>query len=148
MRGRHKRLVIVAVGVALLAAAVGLILSAFRENLVFFITPSEVAAGKAQVGQFFRVGGLVERGSLRREEDGVTVYFRITDTVHGLTVVYRGALPDLFAEGQGAVAEGVLRADGVMEAKRVLAKHDETYMPPEAAAAVEQAKRAAQSMKE
>ncbi|HCO76962.1 MAG: cytochrome c maturation protein CcmE [Hydrogenophilus thermoluteolus] len=148
MSPRKKRLTLILVGVALLASAVALVLSAFQENLVFFVTPSDIAQGKAQEGRYFRVGGLVEAGSIQRGPDGVTVTFRITDTAHALPVVYRGALPDLFGENQGAVAEGVLRPDGVFEAKKVLAKHDETYMPPEASHAVDQAQRAAQSLKE
>ncbi|WP_217126968.1 cytochrome c maturation protein CcmE [Hydrogenophilus thiooxidans] len=148
MSPRQKRLSLILLGLALLASAVALVLSAFRDNLVFFVTPSEIAQGKAQAGRYFRVGGLVEAGSIQRGPDGITVTFRITDTAHALPVVYRGALPDLFGENQGAVAEGVLRPDGVFEAKKVLAKHDETYMPPEASHAVDQAQRAAQSLKE
>lgn len=148
MTPRQKRLAVILVALSLLAGAVALVLTAFQENLVFFVTPSDVAQGKAQPGRTFRVGGLVESGSIERGADGVTVRFRITDTAHTIPVVYRGALPDLFAENQGAVAEGTLRGDGVFEAKKVLAKHDETYMPPEAAHAVEQAQRAAKSVKE
>ncbi|GAB6050310.1 cytochrome c maturation protein CcmE [Hydrogenophilus islandicus] len=148
MTPRQKRLAVILAALSLLAGAVALVLTAFQENLVFFVTPSDVAQGKAQPGRYFRVGGLVESGSIERGADGVTVRFRITDTAHTIPVVYRGALPDLFGENQGAVAEGTLRGDGVFEAKKVLAKHDETYMPPEASHAVEQAQRAAKSVKE
>lgn len=148
MTARQKRLVLILVTLALLAGAVGLVLSAFRDNLVFFITPSEVAQGKVQPGRMVRIGGLVEAGSVVRGADGITITFRVTDTAHSVPVRYHGALPDLFAENQGAVAEGVLLPDGTLEAKKVLAKHDETYMPPEAASAVEQAQRAQKSLKE
>ncbi len=148
MTARQKRLALIVAGMTLFAAAVGLILSAFRDNLVFFITPTEAATGKVAIGQAARIGGLVEVGSIQREGDGLTVRFRITDTAHAIPVVYRGALPDLFAENQGAVAEGVMRPDGVFEARKVLAKHDETYMPPEAGHALEQAQKAQRSLRE
>ncbi len=148
MTPRQKRFALITVALTLLAAAVGLILSAFRDNLVFFITPSDIAQGKAQVGQRVRIGGLVQTGSVVRSSDGITVTFRVTDTAHEVLVRFRGALPDLFAENQGAVAEGILLPDGSVEATKVLAKHDETYMPPEAADAVNQAQRAQKSLKE
>ena len=143
MKPRSKRLMLVGGGVALLVAAVALVLTAFQQNLVFFHTPSEVVAGKAPAGKTFRIGGLVEEGSIRREADGLTVRFAITDTAKVIPVAYRGMLPDLFKEGKGAVVQGRLEADGTFRASEVLAKHDENYMPPEAAHAVEQAHKAA-----
>ncbi|APR03126.1 cytochrome c maturation protein CcmE [Thauera chlorobenzoica] len=145
MKARNKRLILVGSGVALLVAAVALVLSAFQQNLVFFHTPSEVAAGKAPTGKTFRIGGMVEEGSIAREADGLTVRFAITDTAKIIPVTYRGTLPDLFKEGKGAVVQGRLE-DGVFRATEVLAKHDENYMPPEAAHAVEQAQKAAQTV--
>ena len=136
MKPRSKRLMLIGGGVALLVAAVALVLSAFHQNLVFFHTPSEVAEGKAPVGKTFRVGGMVEDGSIRREPDGLTVSFAITDTAKVIPVSYRGTLPDLFKEGKGAVAQGKLADDGIFIASEVLAKHDENYMPPEAAQAL------------
>lgn len=129
-------------GVALLFAAVALVLSAFQQNLVFFHTPTEVAEGKAPTGKTFRIGGLVEDGSIKREADGLTVRFAITDTAKVIPVAYRGTLPDLFKEGKGAVVQGTLEDDGLFRASEVLAKHDENYMPPEAAHALEQAHKA------
>ena len=143
MKPRHKRLIAIAGGVAVLAAAAALVLTAFQENLVFFFTPSQVAAKEAPLGRTFRIGGMVEKGSVKRE--GVEVRFVVTDTVKQMAVVYRGALPDLFREGKGVVAQGTLGADGVFQAKEVLAKHDENYMPPEAAHAVEQAQKTLQT---
>jgi cytochrome c-type biogenesis protein CcmE len=129
----------VAGGLAALAVAMGLILSAFQQNLVFFFTPSQVAANEAPVGKTFRIGGMVEKGSVKRGEDGLTVKFLVTDTAKSIPVVYRGALPDLFREGKGVVAQGRVGTDGVFAASEVLAKHDENYMPPEAAEAVKRA---------
>jgi cytochrome c-type biogenesis protein CcmE len=144
MKARHKRLALVLGGVAVLAVAAGLVLSAFQDNLVFFYSPSEVAEGKAPQGRSFRIGGLVELGSIQRQEDGVTVAFAITDTARAIPVRYKGILPDLFKEGKGAVAEGKFGADGVFSAEKVLAKHDENYMPPEAQHAVDKAAQAAE----
>ncbi len=146
MKPRNKRLFLVGGGVALLVAAVVLVLSAFQQNLVFFHTPTEVAEGKAPRGKAFRIGGLVEGGSIAREADGLTVRFVITDTAKVIPVSYKGSLPDLFREGKGAVVQGSLGADGVFHATEVLAKHDENYMPPEAAHAVEQAHNASRTM--
>ncbi len=146
MKPRNKRLILVGSGVALLVAAVALVLSAFQQNLVFFHTPTEVAEGKAPQGKTFRIGGLVEDGSIAREADGLTVRFVITDTAKVIPVSYKGSLPDLFREGKGAVVQGSLGADGVFHATEVLAKHDENYMPPEAAHAVEQAHNASRTM--
>ncbi|HWQ38424.1 MAG TPA: cytochrome c maturation protein CcmE [Burkholderiales bacterium] len=142
MKPRHKRLALICAGLAALAVAAGLVLNAFRSNLVFFFTPTQVAANEAPVGRSFRIGGLVEVGSLQRQPDGLTVRFVVTDTAKAIPVVYSGILPDLFKEGKGVVAQGKLRSDGVFHADQVLAKHDENYMPPEAADAVERAHKA------
>ena len=147
MTARGKRLTLILAALALLGGATALVLSAMRENLVFFHTPSEVAEGKAPVGRTFRIGGMVAEGSLERLPDGVTVRFAVTDTAKTIPVVYRGALPDLFSEGKGAVAQGQLGPDGVFVASEVLAKHDENYMPVEAQHAVDQAQRAAATLK-
>ncbi len=137
MKPRHKRLAAIAGGVAALGVAAALVLNAFEQNLVFFFTPSQVAAREAPQGRTFRIGGMVEKGSVKR--DGVEVRFLVTDTAKTIPVVYSGALPDLFREGKGVVAQGQLGADGVFRAREVLAKHDENYMPPEAADAVKRA---------
>lgn len=139
MKPRHKRLTMLAGGLAALAVVAGLVLGAFRQNLVFFFTPSQVAANEAPQGKTFRIGGMVENGSVKRQPDGVTVRFVVTDTAKSIPVEYRGALPDLFREGKGVVAQGRVGADGVFRAAEVLAKHDENYMPPEAADAVKRA---------
>ena len=144
MKPRHKRLALVVSGLAALGIAAGLVLAAFQKNLVFFFTPSQVAAHEAPQGRSFRIGGLVEPGSVQRQADGVTVRFVVTDTAKRVPVVYSGILPDLFREGKGVVAQGRLGADGVFAAAEVLAKHDENYMPPEAADAVERAHKAMQ----
>ena len=143
MKPRHKRLLAIVGGLAALGAASALVLTAFQENLVFFFTPSQVAAQEAPLGRTFRIGGMVEKGSVKRE--GVEVRFVVTDTAKTIPVVYRGALPDLFREGKGVVAQGQLGADGVFRAREVLAKHDENYMPPEAAHAVEKAQKTLQT---
>ncbi|OGA49703.1 MAG: cytochrome c biogenesis protein CcmE [Betaproteobacteria bacterium RIFCSPLOWO2_12_FULL_63_13] len=139
MKPRHKKFAAIAAGVAGLGLAVGLVLTAFQQNLVFFFSPSQVAAKEAPVGRSFRIGGLVEVGSVKREPDGVTVRFVVTDTAHRLPVVFRGPLPDLFKEGKGVVAQGKLTGSGLFQASEVLAKHDENYMPPEAAEALKNA---------
>ncbi|MFZ5510968.1 MAG: cytochrome c maturation protein CcmE [Pseudomonadota bacterium] len=139
MKSRHKRAALIVGGLAALSLAAGFVLNAFQKNLVFFFTPSQVAAGEAPRDTAFRIGGLVEEGSVQRQRDGVTVAFAVTDTAQKIPVVYRGILPDLFREGKGVVAQGRLQADGHFVASEVLAKHDENYMPPEAAHAVEQA---------
>ena len=123
-----------------MALATMLVLKAFRSNLVFFFTPTQVASGEVPKGRSFRIGGMVEQGSLVREGDGLTVHFVVTDTVKRVPVTFKGILPDLFKEGKGAVAQGQLDEDGTFRAAEVLAKHDENYMPPEAAAALEKAK--------
>ncbi len=136
MKPRHKRIAIVIGVVALVGGAAGLVLNAFQSNLVFFYSPTQIAAMEAPLGKTFRLGGLVEVGSVKR--DGLNVNFVVTDTVKATPVRYQGILPDLFKEGKGIVAQGQLR-EGVFEAREVLAKHDENYMPPEAAAALERA---------
>jgi cytochrome c-type biogenesis protein CcmE len=142
VKPRHKRLAAIAVGLVALGIVTALVLTAFEKNLVFFFTPSQVAANEAPQGRTFRIGGMVEKGSVKRE--GVEVRFVVTDTAKTIPVVYRGALPDLFREGKGVVAQGQLGSDGVFHAREVLAKHDENYMPPEAAHAVEKAQKTLQ----
>jgi len=136
MKTRHKRIAIAGIGLACLGAAAALVLNAFQSNLVFFYTPSQVHANQAPQGRTFRLGGLVVASSVKR--DGLDVNFQITDTMQEVTVRYSGILPDLFKEGKGVVAQGQF-ADGVFMAKEVLAKHDENYMPPEAAEALKRA---------
>jgi len=136
MTRKRRRLVIVLLGMGILAAAAGLVLTAFQESVTFFYSPSDLKAQAAPAGRSIRIGGLVEEGSLRKLEDGVTVEFRVTDLSESIPVTYRGVLPDLFREGQGVVTEGMIRPDGVFVADEVLAKHDENYMPPEVADAL------------
>ena len=143
MKPRHKRILALVGGLAALGVATTLVLTAFQENLVFFFTPSQVAANEAPQGRTFRIGGMVETGSVKRS--GIEVRFVVTDTAESIPVVYSGALPDLFREGKGVVAQGQLGADGVFRAREVLAKHDENYMPPEAAHAVEKAQKTLQT---
>ena len=131
MKTRLKRIALIVGGLAVLGLVVALVLNAFQSNLVFFFSPTQVAAGEAPKGKAFRVGGLVGEKSIRREADGVTINFVITDTEKEVLVRYKGILPDLFREGQGIVALGKLNAQGVVVADEVLAKHDEKYMPPE-----------------
>jgi cytochrome c-type biogenesis protein CcmE len=151
MTPRHKRLVFAGLLVGCCAAAVALVLNAFRSNVVFFFSPTDVVEHKAPQERLFRMGGLVEDGSVQRQSNGVTVRFAVTDTVQRVPVEYTGILPDLFREGKGVVTQGRLGADGVFRAQEVLAKHDENYMPPEAATALERAHRsqldAAQTLK-
>jgi len=137
MKPRHKRLALIGGIVAAVGVAVALVLNAFQSNLVFFYSPSQVAAKEAPTGRTFRIGGLVQAGSVQR--DGVQVRFQVTDTVKTIPVRYQGILPDLFKEGKGVVAQGSLGADGIFVAREVLAKHDENYMPPEAADALKRA---------
>ena len=137
MKPRTKRLAFIVAGVACLAVAAGLVLTAFQKNLVFFFTPTQVSAHEAPVGKTFRIGGLVEKGSLKRDADGLGVRFTVTDTAKSIAVSYRGALPDLFKEGKGVVAQGRLDPGGEFRADEVLAKHDENYMPPEAQHAID-----------
>ena len=147
MKPRHKRMAAIALGVVALGIVTALVLKAFNQNLVFFFTPSQVAANEAPQGRTFRIGGLVEQGSLKRLPDGVSVAFVVTDTAKSMQVIYKGSLPDLFKEGKGVVAQGQLGPDGVFRASEVLAKHDENYMPPEAKEAVEKAHQAARTFK-
>ncbi len=137
---KQKRLALIVGGLVLLSAATALVLFALRDNLAFFYTPTQINAKEAPTGRTFRVGGLVEAGSVKRT--GLDVAFRVTDTAQIVPVTYTGILPDLFKEGKGVVAQGTLGADGVFRAKEVLAKHDENYMPPEAQAAVDKAHQA------
>src|SRR5258706_16485934 len=132
-------MIAIGAGVALIAIAAALVLNAFQGNVVFFFSPSQVAAKEAPLGRTFRVGGMVEKGSLKRRADGLTVEFIVTDTAKIIPVVYSGILPDLFKEGKGVVAQGKLGPDGSFQASEVLAKHDENYMPPEAAHALSKA---------
>ena len=133
-------------GLAVLAIAAALVLNAFQSNLVFFFSPSQVAAKEAPLERAFRIGGMVEKGSVKRQGDGLTVKFNVTDTAQTIPVVFTGILPDLFKEGKGVVAQGKLGSDGVFHATDVLAKHDENYMPPEAGHAIEQAQKAQKSV--
>ncbi len=147
MKRRHKRVTFILAGLAALSLAAYLAASAFRDNLVFFFSPTQVAAKEAPVNRSFRVGGLVQEGSLKRDTDGLTVRFTVTDTAANVPVVYKGILPDLFKEGRGCVAQGRLDNNGVFIADQVLAKHDENYMPPEAGAAIDKAKHAKEAAK-
>ena len=140
MTSRQKRFAFVGLGLVVLGVATALVLNAFQSNLVFFFTPTQVANGEVPKGKSFRIGGMVEEGSIKREGDGLTVHFIVTDTAKRVPVTYKGILPDLFKEGKGAVAQGQLGGDGTFVASEVLAKHDENYMPPEAAAAMAKAK--------
>ena len=147
MKRRHKRIGIIVAGLVGLGIASYLVATAFRNNLVFFFSPTQVAAKEAPVNRTFRIGGLVEEGTLKRDNDGLTVRFTVTDTAASIPVVYKGILPDLFKEGRGCVAQGRLNADGVFQAEEVLAKHDENYMPPEAGEALDKAKHAREAAK-
>lgn len=144
---RKKRLGLIAGGLIICGAAAALVFNAFEENLMFFFSPSQVAAHEAPEGRAFRIGGFVQEGSVQRQKDGVTVRFEVTDTAHTVPVTYKGSLPDLFKEGKGVVAQGKLQ-NGVFVADQVLAKHDENYMPPEAEKAVQDAHKKARAMKE
>lgn len=144
---QKKRLGLIAGGLIICGAAAALVFNAFEENLVFFFSPSQVAAHEAPEGRAFRIGGFVQEGSVQRQKDGVTVRFDVADTAHTVPVTYKGSLPDLFKEGKGVVAQGKLQ-NGVFVADQVLAKHDENYMPPEAEKAVQDAHKKARAMKE
>ena len=139
MKPRTRRAVWIVGGLAALGVAATLVLNAFRSNMVFFFTPTQVAAQEVPRDRAFRVGGLVESGSVVRDKDALTVRFNVTDSAKTIPVVYTGILPDLFREGKGVVAQGKIGADGVFHASEVLAKHDENYMPPEAADALRKA---------
>ena len=146
MKARTRRIGWIVAGLAVLGVAAALVLNAFRSNLVFFFSPSQVAAHEAPQGRAFRIGGLVEPGSLSREPNSLTVHFRVTDTVKTIPVTYTGILPDLFKEGKGVVAQGKLEPAGDFRATEVLAKHDENYMPPDAKHAIDQAQKAQKSV--
>ena len=139
MKPRTKRALWIVGGLAALGVAASLVLNAFQSNLVFFFTPSQVASNAAPRDRAFRIGGLVEAGSVTHDKDALTVRFRVTDTARTIPVVYTGLLPDLFREGKGVVAQGRIGSDGTFRATEVLAKHDENYMPPEAADALRKA---------
>ncbi len=142
MDTRKKKWALAGAAAVVVAAGVYMALQAFSENLVFFFSPTQVVAKEAPVGRTFRLGGVVEPGSVERASDGVTVRFRITDTAKTVDVAYTGILPDLFSEGQGVVAQGKVDESGLFTASEVLAKHDENYMPPEAAKALDDAHKA------
>jgi cytochrome c-type biogenesis protein CcmE len=139
MKPRQKRFLFIAVAVAAVGVAVGLVLYALRGNVNLYFTPTQVFNNEVPKDRSFRIGGLVEQGSIKREGDGLTTHFVITDMYKEIPVVYKGILPDLFKEGKGVVAQGKMEAGGVMVAEEVLAKHDENYMPPEAADALKKA---------
>ena len=139
MKARYRRFMWIALGLLVVTVAVTLVLRAFNSNLVFFYTPSDIAQKKAPQDRNFRLGGLVTAGSLKRNPDGLTVNFVVTDTAESIPITFTGILPDLFKEGKGVVAQGKLGPDGVFRASEVLAKHDENYMPPEAAEALKRA---------
>ncbi|HEV8426296.1 MAG TPA: cytochrome c maturation protein CcmE [Pyrinomonadaceae bacterium] len=147
MKRRHKRIALIFIGLAGLGIAAYLVANAFRSNLVFFFSPTQVAAKEAPIDRTFRIGGLVQDGTLKRDSDGLTVRFTVTDTAASIPVVYKGILPDLFKEGRGCVAQGKIGPDGVFQADQVLAKHDENYMPPEAGQAIDKAKHAREAAK-
>jgi cytochrome c-type biogenesis protein CcmE len=140
MKPKTRRAVLIVCGLGALGIASALVLNAFQSNLVFFFSPSQVKANEAPRDRSFRIGGLVEEGSIRREPKGLTVRFVVTDLAQQIPVTYTGLLPDLFKEGKGVVAQGKLDAEGVFRADQVLAKHDENYMPPEAAEALKNAR--------
>lgn len=146
MKPRQQRFLFIIGGIAIIAAAAGLVLYALKDNVSLYFTPTQVYNKEAPQGRSFRIGGLVEVGSVKREGDGLTVHFSITDTAKNMQVIYKGILPDLFKEGKGVVAQGKLEADNVFHAEEVLAKHDENYMPPEAKQAIEAAAKAQSAM--
>ncbi|TCV89505.1 cytochrome c maturation protein CcmE [Sulfurirhabdus autotrophica] len=141
MKVRQKRFAYIMVGLMVIGIATALILNALNSNVAFYFTPTQVFNKEVPLNKAFRIGGLVEAGSMKREGDGLTVHFVVTDTARSMPVVFKGILPDLFREGKGVVAQGKLEADGVFRAEDVLAKHDENYMPPEAKSAIEQAQK-------
>jgi len=139
MKSRHKKLALIGGAIALVGIIAALVLNALNSNIALYISPTDVAQGKAPQEKLFRIGGLVKEGSIQRQPDGVTIRFIITDSESDINVDYVGILPDLFTEGKGAVAQGRLLPDGTFKAQEVLAKHDENYMPPEAAKALNDA---------
>lgn len=142
MKARNKRLMLVVAGVALLGVAATFVFTALSKNINVFFSPTEVKANQAPQDRTFRLGGMVVEGSLKRQPDGLTVNFQVTDKAQTVDVTYTGILPDLFKEGTGMIAQGKLAQNGVFNATEVLAKHDETYMPPEVADAMEKGQRA------
>jgi len=139
MKSRHKKLALIGGALAVIGIIAALVLNALNSNIALYISPTDVAEGKAPQDKIFRIGGLVKEGSLQRQADGVTIAFIVTDTAKDITVNYKGILPDLFKEGKGVVAQGKMTPAGAFAANEVLAKHDENYMPPEAAEALKQA---------
>ena len=139
MKSRHKKLALIGGALAVIGIIAALVLNALNSNIALYISPTDVAEGKAPQGKVFRIGGLVKEGSLQRQADGVTIAFIVTDTAKDITVNYKGILPDLFKEGKGVVAQGKMTTADIFSANEVLAKHDENYMPPEAAKAVDDA---------
>ena len=148
MTPRRKRTMYIIIGALTgLGLAVGLVLYALKNNVSLYFTPTQVFNKEAPQGRSFRIGGLVEAGSVHREGDGLTVHFNVSDTVQTMPVIYKGILPDLFKEGKGVVAQGKLESDNVFHAEEVLAKHDENYMPPEAKDALDKAAKAKEQEK-
>lgn len=139
MKARHKKLTFIIIAVIGLSAATLLVLNAFSNNIVFFYSPTQIFAGEAPIGTTFRLGGLVKQGSVQRSDNSLDIRFTVTDLGNDIPVSYQGVLPNLFREGQGVVVQGKLKANNLFHAEQVLAKHDENYMPPEAAAALKQA---------
>ncbi len=142
MKPRQKRFTYIAIALVALGAAVGLVLYALKSTVSLYFTPTQVYNKEAPQGRSFRIGGLVEPGSVKRQDKEVTVHFSITDNAHSMPVIYKGILPDLFKEGKGVVAQGKIESDNVFHAEEVLAKHDENYMPPEAQDALDKAAKA------
>ncbi len=145
---RRKKLGLIVLMIMGVGVAVGMVSMALKENINLFFSPTQVVGGEAPMNHNFRIGGLVRTGSVKRSNDSLEVSFDVTDTAKNLPVIYTGILPDLFREGQGIVAQGKLRADGTFVASEVLAKHDETYMPPEAAEAIKNAQKMQATLKE
>lgn len=139
MKNRHQKLAIIVLALIVIAAVVALVLNALNSNIALYISPSDVKAGKYPNDKIFRIGGLVKENSVQRQADGVSVSFIVTDTNNEVTVLYKGILPDLFSEGKGVVAQGKIDSQKNFVAQEVLAKHDENYMPPEAAKALQDA---------
>lgn len=148
MKPRQKRFIFILLGIAILSSAVGLILYALQNNVSLYFTPTQVYNNEAPQGRNFRIGGLVVEGSLKREQDGLTLYFDVTDTAKTMRVNYKGILPDLFKEGKGVVAHGKMQADNTFLADEILAKHDENYNAAEVVTALEQAKKTQKSVPE
>lgn len=140
MKPRHKKISFIAIAVIGLSLVTLLVLNAFKDNIVYFYSPTDVGEGKSPVNQTFRLGGMVKENTVKHNEEGLKVTFTVTDTIKDINVAYEGILPDLFREGQGVVVQGKLSNSGLFKADQVLAKHDENYMPPEVKAAMDAAK--------